>query len=104
MIGNISAIEEVKMAAVEVTDEAKAGGLLKVEISEEYLTPEIKAANSITHILEDQHNHSVPEIASYTNIPAEKVELFLRFLAKYSFISYDEQNKTAVIYTDFLSL
>jgi len=92
------------MAAVEVMDEAKAGGLLKGEISEEYLTPEIKVVNSITHILEDQRSHSVSEIASCTNIPAEKVELFLRFLAKYSFITYDEQKTTAIICDDFLSL
>jgi len=90
------------MVAVEVKDEAV--GLLKVGISEEYLTPEIKVVDSITHILEDQRSHSVSEIASCTNIPAEKVELFLRFLAKYSFITYDEQKKTAVICDDFFSL
>ena len=45
------------------------------------------------HVLEDQHSHSVSEVASCINIPAEKVEPFLRFLPIYSFISYGEQKK-----------
>ena len=106
MIESISAIEEeVQMAAVEVIDGTKAWGLLKGEISDGgRLTPKRNVDNPIIHILEDQHSHSVSEITSCTNIPAEKVELFLRFLAKYSFITYDEQGETAVICTDFLSL
>ena len=60
--------------------------------------------DTILNILEDQHPHSVAEIASLVNISAEKVELFFRFLAKYSFITYDEQRETAVICVDFLSL
>ena len=60
----------------------------------------------ILRILEEQYplSMSVVEIASLVNLPVEKVELFLRFLAKYSFITYDEQRETAVIRTDFLSL
>ena len=106
MIRSISAIGEVvQTAGVEVINGANAWGLLKGEISDGgRLTPKIKVDNSIIHILEDQHSHSVSEIASSTNIPAEKVELFLRFLAKYSFITYDEQRETAVICADFLSL
>ena len=60
----------------------------------------------ILRILEDQYPLSMSEveITSRVNLPVEKVELFLRFLAKYSFITYDEQRETAVISTDFLSL
>ncbi len=60
----------------------------------------------ILRILEDQYPLPMPEveIASRVNLPVEKVELFLRFLAKYSFITYDEQRKTAVVCADFLSL
>jgi hypothetical protein len=32
----------------------------------------------------------------------EKVDVFLGFLARYSFISYDEKAKTAIISADFL--
>ncbi len=94
------------MAGAEVIEGANAQRLLKIKggLSGERLTPEIKVANSIMHILEDQHSHSVSEIASYIDIPAETVALFLRFMAKYSFITYDEQNETAVICSDFLSL
>ena len=62
--------------------------------------------NMILRILEDQYPLSMSEveITSRVNLPVEKVELFLRFLAKYSFITYDEQRETAVISTDFLSL
>ncbi len=60
----------------------------------------------ILRILEDQYPLPVSEveITSLVNLPVEKVELFLRFLAKYSFITYDEQRETAVIRTDFSSL
>ena len=60
----------------------------------------------ILRILEEQYPLSMSEveITSRVNLPVEKVELFLRFLAKYSFITYDEQRETAVISTDFLSL
>ena len=60
----------------------------------------------ILRILEDQYPLSMSEveITSLVNLPVEKVELFLRFLAKYSFITYDEQRETAVICADFLSL
>ena len=60
----------------------------------------------ILRILEDQYPLSMSEveITSRANLPVGKVELFLRFLAKYSFITYDEQRETAVISTDFLSL
>ncbi len=69
-------------------------------------TKEQVEINMILWILEDQHPHPVSavEIASRVNLPLEKVALLLRFMAKYSFITYDEQNETAVICTDFLSL
>jgi len=60
--------------------------------------------NAIIRILEDQHPHSVSEIASLVNISAEKVELFFRFLAKHGFVTYDEKRKAAIICADFLSL
>ena len=62
--------------------------------------------NMILRILEDKYPLSMSEveIASLVNLPVGKTELFLRFLAKYSFITYDEHRKTAVICNDFLSL
>jgi len=56
-----------------------------------------KQMNAILRILEDQQPHSVSEIASRVNTSEEKVELFLRFLAKYGFVTYDEDKKTATI-------
>ena len=63
-------------------------------------------SEDVLHILEYQYPFSMSdvEIASRVDLPVEKVELFLRFLAKYSFITYDEQGKTATICADFLSL
>jgi len=52
-----------------------------------------KRMNAILRILEDQHPHSVSEIASRVNTSEEKVGLFLRFLAKYGFATYDEDKK-----------
>jgi len=46
----------------------------------------------------------VSEIASRIKMSEEKVELFLRFLAKYEFITYDEERKTAIIRADSSSL
>lgn len=60
--------------------------------------------SAIIRILEDEQPHSLPEIASLLNLSAEKVESFLRFLAKYNIITYDETRKTAVISADFLAL
>ena len=60
--------------------------------------------NAILRILEDQNPHSVSEIASRIKMSEEKVELFLRFLAKYEFITYDEERKTAIIRADTSSL
>lgn len=87
------------MATVEVRDK-EAGAF---EVSKEERMP-MSEMDAIIHILEDLHPHSVTEIASIVNIPAEKVELFFRFLAKYSFIKYDERRKTAVIHADFSAL
>ena len=58
----------------------------------------------ILRILEDQHPHSVSGIAESVNMPAEKVEYIFRFLAKYSFITYDKKRNTVNIRPDFLSL
>jgi Mn-dependent DtxR family transcriptional regulator len=62
-----------------------------------------KRMDAILRILEDQKTHSVSEIASRVNISEEKVELFLRFLAKYEFVTYDEERKTAVMRADSFS-
>ncbi len=62
-----------------------------------------KLMDAILRILEDQKPHSVSEIASRVNISEEKVELFLRFLAKYEFVTYDEERKTAVMRSDSFS-
>jgi predicted transcriptional regulator len=82
------------MGEVEVMDVAKA-----FEI-----TPKSKPDNSIIHILEDQRPHSMAEIASLVNISADKVESFVRFLAKYGIVTYGEERKEAIICADFLSL
>jgi predicted transcriptional regulator len=63
-----------------------------------------KRMNAILRILEHQHPPSVSEIASRVNTSEEKVELFLRFLAKYGFVTYDEDKKTATIRADSFSL
>ncbi|MEA2074879.1 MAG: hypothetical protein U9O85_03980, partial [Euryarchaeota archaeon] len=55
------------------------------------------------HILEDQYIHSVTDIAARVNLLEEQVAFFLRFLATYSFIIYDEKSETALIRTEFLS-
>jgi DNA-binding IclR family transcriptional regulator len=56
-----------------------------------------KRMNAILRILENRHSHTVSEIASRVNISEEKVELFLRFFAKYEFVTYDGDKKTATI-------
>lgn len=69
-----------------------------------YRTPKRDVGTEIVAILEDTYPHSVTEIASRVNVEAEKVRTFLQFLAHYSFIIYDEQNTTAMIYSDFAAL
>ena len=61
--------------------------------------------NAILRILEDKYPQSVSEneIASLVNLSTEKVDFFFGFLAKFSFIIYDEKEKTAVICADFSS-
>ena len=61
---------------------------------------------SIIRILEDQFPLpvSVSEITSGVNISAGNVKSFLRFLAKYGFVTYEEERKIATIHADFLSL
>ena len=61
---------------------------------------------AILRILEDKFPLPMPvsEITSRVNISVEKVESFLRFLAKYRFVTYDEERKIATIHADFLSL
>lgn len=93
------------MENVGIAAKAKPFGLLKLEkgIPEEtHRTP--KWDDAIIHILEDQHAHSVAEIASKVNLSAEKVQHVFRFLAKYALITYDEACKTAVICDDFVAL
>ena len=60
--------------------------------------------NKLLRILEDMHPYSVARIASLMDITEDKVALFLRFLAKYHIITYDETEDTAVISTDFFAL
>jgi len=93
------------MDDVGVVGKAKPFELLKLEkgINDAaHRTP--KWDDAIIHILEDQHPHSVAEIASKVNLSAEKIQHVFRFLTKYSLISYDEEHKTAVICDDFLAL
>jgi len=61
---------------------------------------------AILRILEDRYPHSVSgtELASLVDLPVENVDSFLGFLAKYSFSTYDEQEKKAIIHADFSSL
>ena len=70
------------------------------------IAEEQKKINVILRILEEHYPHSVSgvEIASLLNLSVEKVESFLGFLAKYSFISYDKKGKMAIISADFSSL
>ena len=67
---------------------------------------ERRKIDAILRILEDHYPNSISkiEIASLVNLPTEKVDSFLAFLAKYSFIAYDEKEKKAVIRADFSSL
>lgn len=61
---------------------------------------------AILRILEDRYPHAVSgsELASLVDLPAEKVGAFLGFLAKYSFISYNETEKTARVRAEFSAL
>ena len=60
--------------------------------------------NKLLHILEDMHPYSVAGIASLLDVPEDKVTFFLRFLAKYHIITYNEAEETAVLCTDFFAL
>ena len=78
---------------------------LEQAMREDAYSPAKRALDTaIVDILEDQHPHSVAEIASRVNLKAEKVGSFLQFLANYSFITYNEQSMTAVICPDFAAL
>ncbi|RZN42969.1 MAG: hypothetical protein EFT35_01335 [Methanophagales archaeon ANME-1-THS] len=74
---------------------------MKKDSAEEHLK-----LQAILHILEDRYPHAVSglEIASLVDLSAEKVGSFLGFLAKYSFITYNETEKTALIRADFSAL
>jgi len=91
------------MEEVEVMDKVVAKVEKKISDAKDP-TPKREIDNAIIPILEDQHPHSVAEMASRVNLSAEKIQHVFRFLAKYSLITYDEQSKTAVICDDFLSL
>lgn len=65
---------------------------------------ELMKLDMLLHVLEDLHPYSVVGVASLLNVSDDKAELFLRFLAKYHIITYDEERKTAVICNDFLAL
>ncbi len=93
------------MVMLGVTDTELASLGIEQDIcADKYLTPKKELDTRIVDILEDQYPHSVAEIASRVNLEAEKVGSFLQFLANYSFITYDEQNTTALICPDFLAL
>jgi len=61
---------------------------------------------AILRILEERYPHSVSgiEIASLLNLSEENVDFLLGFLAKYTLITYDDREKTAVISADFSAL
>ena len=61
---------------------------------------------TILHILEDRYPQSVSgiEIASLVKLSEENVDFLLGFLAKYALVTYDEEEKTAVISADFSAL
>lgn len=94
------------MEQVGITARAKPFGLVQLE--KERIPAEHRHAHNwadaIIAILEDQHAHSVAEIASLVNLSAEKVQQVVRFMAKYDLIHYDEEYKTAVICDDFRAL
>ena len=58
----------------------------------------------LLRILEDLHPYSVVRIAALLDVSEGKAALFLRFLAKYGIVTYDEARKTAVMCSDFLAL
>jgi len=58
----------------------------------------------LLHSLDDLHPSSVAGIAALLNVSEDRAALFLRFLAKYRIITYDETRKTAVICPDFSTL
>jgi Mn-dependent DtxR family transcriptional regulator len=58
----------------------------------------------LLRILEDMHPYPVEGIAALLKVSEDKAALFLRFLAKYRIVAYDESRKTAVICPDFLAL
>lgn len=62
--------------------------------------------HAIIRILEDRYPHAVSELelASLLNLPEENVDSLLGFLAKYSFIAYDEEEKKAIITPEFSML
>jgi predicted transcriptional regulator len=95
----------MELKLIEVKNTELESLLLERKISADIdLTPKRDVANTIVDILEDQHQHSVAEIALQVNLEVGKVGSFLEFLANYSFITYDRQSTTAVICPDFAAL
>ena len=90
------------MEDVVIVPKAKPFGISKLEKRINDTTQLMpKWDDAIVKILEDQHPHSIAEIASRVNLSAEKIEYVFQFLAKYSLITYDDESQTAVICTDF---
>lgn len=58
----------------------------------------------ILNILEDKKPHSVSELVSTVNIPEDKVDSFLRFLAAYQIIVTDVGRKAAIVSLDYATL
>jgi predicted transcriptional regulator len=91
------------MGYVRIIDNMKAWDLLKRKRigDNRHLTRKRELDEEILQILEDQHPHSIAEIASRVKLSTEKIQLYFYFLAKSSLITYDEQSKKAVICYDF---
>ncbi|RZN42970.1 MAG: hypothetical protein EFT35_01340 [Methanophagales archaeon ANME-1-THS] len=93
------------MEHVAITAKAKPFGLFQLEQGIKDGTDRTpRWDDAIIDILEDEHPHSIAEIASMVNLSAEKVQHVVRFMAKYDLIRYDEECKTAVICDDFRAL
>jgi DNA-binding IclR family transcriptional regulator len=60
--------------------------------------------DALLHLLEDGRPHAVAELAARINLPGDTVTAVVRFLAAYSFITYDETRKIAVISPGYTAL
>ena len=66
--------------------------------------PNCAANRRIIEILDDRIPHTLSELATGTNLPLRVVRAFVQFLAKFGFITYDEQKQIVLIHPEFARL